>query len=203
MSDSYDYDRVYRPTIREPKPALQGQDAVQPHDEECECPQCLRQDELDDAWARGWNAAQSHNAEAERRREDAVQPATGDWPASVWIVYGEKEGGPDFAAPYRQAAMEHALLLSENEEGTRLFGPWKVRQYVAASPHAGIDRQRDAERFAFWFRPEAKRIDVHAYLKGVTERWDLDRWRAFVDAAMATQAVREDAAAPLRSEDAA
>lgn len=44
--------------------------------------------------------------------------------------------------------------------------------------------RRDAGRFAWWFSADAKRVNIHEYLRGCGEGWSLDQWRTFVDSSM-------------------
>lgn len=48
---------------------------------------------------------------------------------------------------------------------------------VEAKPHP------DKELFDYWFGPQIKHFDISEYLRGVSEGWTADQWRAFIDAA--------------------
>lgn len=49
----------------------------------------------------------------------------------------------------------------------------------------------DTKRLEYWFGPESKAILIEDYLRGIREGWDVNRWRQFIDAAMAKETPTE------------
>lgn len=44
--------------------------------------------------------------------------------------------------------------------------------------------EKDAARLEFWFSPDAKVVDINEYMKGIREKWSVDQWRNYIDAAI-------------------
>lgn len=70
---------------------------------------------------------------------------------------------------YRQL-MKHAHRLAMDGHG-------ELAQFLR-------DAMTDAERFTYWFSNTPKPMSLaDDYMKGVRERWNLNQWRAAIDAA--------------------
>lgn len=79
---------------------------------------------------------------------DATDSTKIPLPTEVWVVFSQHERGQyssDFVADYKHGAMEHANVMSGDEEGASLFGPYRVARYVADTVSETL-RKEEIER---------------------------------------------------------
>jgi hypothetical protein len=74
--------------------------------------------------------------------------------------------------------LERDAATESHGDAVRLVNYFKAERDAMAA---------DAQRFAWWFSPHAKNVDIAGYVAGCNENWALDKWRKFIDAAISKE----------------